>query len=99
MNQVTTPLIPLELFFAHPDYSDVRISPDGRTVSFLRPWQGVLNLWVQDLETGETRRVTADQGRGILAYDWAYNGDLLYIQDKDGDENWRIYAVSPQGGE
>ena len=93
------PLIPLEQFFAHPEYARVRIAPDGRTVAYLRPWDGVLNLWVQDLETGETRRVTHDRGRGILEYIWAHNGDLLYIQDKDGDENWRIYAVSPAGGE
>jgi len=95
----TTPLIPLEILFGNPEYANVRIAPDGRRIAYLRPWEGVLNLWVQDLTTGETRRVTADRGRGIQAYRWAYNGDLLYIQDKDGDENWRIYAVAPKGGE
>ncbi len=95
----SVPLIPLERFFEHPEYANVRISPDGRTLAFLRPWNGVLNLWVQDMATGEIRRVTDDQGRGILEFWWAYNGDLLYIQDKDGDENWRVYATSPQGDE
>lgn len=93
------PLIPLEVLFGHPEYASVRIAPDGRRIAYLRPWEGVLNLWVQDLTTGETRRVTSDRGRGILEYVWAENGDLLYIQDKDGDENWRIYAVGPEGGE
>ncbi len=93
------PLIPLALLFAHPETTEVRLSPDGRTVAFLRPWKGVLNLWVQDLPTGEPRRVTSDQGRGILDFAWAYNGDLLYFQDKDGDENRRVYAMSPHGGE
>ena len=95
----SSPLIPLETLFGHPEYARVRIAPDGRRIAYLRPWEGVLNLWVQDLTTGETRRVTGDRGRGILEYVWAENGDLLYIQDKDGDENWRIYAVGPQGGE
>ncbi len=99
MSLTNIPLIPLERFFAHPEYANVRISPDGRFLAFQRPWEGVLNLWVQDLETGETRRVTSDRGRGIQAFTWAYNGDLLYIQDKDGDENWRVYALSPKGGE
>lgn len=93
------PLIPLERFFEHPEYANVRISPNGRYVAFLRPWEKVLNLWVQDLETGETRRLTSDRGRGIQEYMWAYNGELLYIQDRDGDENWRVYAISPEGGE
>lgn len=99
MSLTNIPLIPLELFFAHPEYANVRISPHGRFLAFQRPWEGVLNLWVQDLKTGETRRVTSDRDRGIQAFTWAYNGDLLYIQDKDGDENWRVYALSPEGGE
>jgi len=93
------PLIPLERFFENPEYAQARLSPDGRAVAFLRPWEGVLNLWVQDLQTGARHRVTADRGRGILEFTWAYNGDLLYLQDRDGDENWRVYAVARQGGE
>ncbi len=93
------PLIPLEVLFGNPEYASVRIAPDGQRIAYLRPWEGVLNLWVQNLTTGETRRVTSDRGRGILAYRWAYNGELLYLQDRDGDENWRIYAVAPEGGE
>ncbi len=93
------PLIPLELFFRHPEYANVRLSPDGRVVAFLRPWEDVPNLWVQDLATGEVRRVTDDRGRGILEFAWAYTGELIYLQDQDGDENWRLYALSPGGGE
>jgi hypothetical protein len=32
--------------------------------------------------------------RGIRIYFWAYtNRHILYLQDKGGDENWRVYAV------
>ena len=35
-----------------------------------------------------------DAGRGIRFYGWAYTSrHLLYIQDVNGDENWRLYAV------
>ena len=38
--------------------------------------------------------VTHDTGRGIPFFLWAYtNQQILYIQDKGGDENWRIYRV------
>ncbi len=93
------PLIPLELFFKHPEYVQVRVSPDGRSLAYLRPWEGVMNLWVQDLSTGESKRITEDRGRGVMGFRWAYNGQLLYVQDRDGDENWRVYAVGPEGGE
>ena len=40
------------------------------------------------------RPVTRDTGRGIRFYGWAYtNRHILYIQDKNGDENWRLYSV------
>ncbi len=93
------PLIPLELFFKYPEYVQVRVSPDGRSLAYLRPWEGVMNLWVQDLSTGESKRITEDRGRGVMGFRWAYNGQLLYVQDRDGDENWRVYAVGPEGGE
>jgi len=41
--------------------------------------------------------VTHDSGRGIRFYQWAYtNAHILYSQDTNGDENWRLYAVDVQ---
>ena len=38
--------------------------------------------------------VTHDEKRGIRVYSWAEDGrHLIYLQDGDGDENWRLYAV------
>ncbi|WP_457637339.1 S9 family peptidase [Oceanithermus sp.] len=91
--------IPLEVLFGDPELNQVQVSPDGRSLAFVAPWEGVKNLWVQDLETGEKRRLTADRGRGVMGYSWLPSGLLVYVQDKDGDENWRIYAVDPAGGE
>jgi dipeptidyl aminopeptidase/acylaminoacyl peptidase len=89
------PLIPRIVLFGNPDRTLVRISPDGATLSWLAPRDGVLNVWVaprQDLEAAQP--VTQDTGRGIRFYGWAYtNQHILYIQDKNGDENWRLYIV------
>jgi dipeptidyl aminopeptidase/acylaminoacyl peptidase len=44
--------------------------------------------------------VTKDRVRGIRFFQWAHNGKhLLYIQDKGGDENWRLYSVDLTNGE
>jgi dipeptidyl aminopeptidase/acylaminoacyl peptidase len=95
------PLIPLETLFGNPDRMDPRISPDGRHLSSIAPLDGVLNVWVEDLaEGGEPRPITRDDGRGIRHHGWAYGHDLvLYVQDRDGDENWKIFAVPAAGGE
>ncbi|HGY08596.1 MAG TPA: hypothetical protein ENK37_00860, partial [Oceanithermus profundus] len=90
--------IPLEVLFGDPELGQVQVAPDGRSVAFIAPWEGVKNLWVQDLATGERRRVTSDRGRGVLGHGWLPSGLQVYVQDKDGDENWRLYALDPAGG-
>ena len=41
---------------------------------------------------------TADRGRGIRNYFWTEDGrGLIYIQDKDGDENWHLYLSDLAG--
>jgi dipeptidyl aminopeptidase/acylaminoacyl peptidase len=91
----TTPLIPRSVLFGNPDRSGVRMSPDGTTISWLAPHEGVMNVWVAPIgDLTAARVVTRDTVRGIPGYSWAYdNRHLLYRQDKGGDENWRVYAL------
>ncbi len=60
------PLIPLEVFFGDPRVTNVKISPDGRFISYVAPLNGVKNIWVQDIKTNEKWSVTRETGRGIL---------------------------------
>jgi dipeptidyl aminopeptidase/acylaminoacyl peptidase len=90
-----TELIPREVFFGNPDRASVRISPDGTQMSYLAPLDGVLNVWVAPRDDWtKARAVTQDKGRGIRIYFWAYTSrHIIYLQDKNGDENWRAYSV------
>ncbi len=90
-------LIPRDVLFGNPQRAQGRLSPDGKWLSFLAPVEGVLNVWV--VKTGEDLSkavaVTEDKKRGIRNHDWAYdNKHILYTQDKDGDENWHLYATN-----
>jgi len=90
--------IPRELIFGNPEKAAPRISPDGTKLAFLAEDEGVLNIWAGPLE-GAAKPVTRDRGRGIRSYFWS--GDsrtLLYVQDKDGDENWHLYRADWEGG-
>ncbi|MFQ5959946.1 MAG: alpha/beta fold hydrolase [Candidatus Methylomirabilales bacterium] len=91
----TTPLIPREVLFGNPDKASTQLSPNGKKIGFLAPLNGVLNVWVGAADDpAAAKPVTKDTGRGIRFYGWAYtNNHVLYIQDKDGDENWRLYSV------
>ncbi|HUU84967.1 MAG TPA: S9 family peptidase [Phycisphaerae bacterium] len=88
------PLIPREVLFGNPDKAGPQISPDGTRMAYLAPDEGVLNVWMRTIGQNDDKPITKDRKRGIRAYFWAPNNNhILYIQDKDGDENWHVYAV------
>src|SRR5690606_11379569 len=41
------PLIKRELLFDNPEISSGQLSPDGSMVSFLKAYDGIMNLWVK----------------------------------------------------
>jgi len=96
-----TPLIPRQTLFGNPQRASVQISPNGQYLAYLAPVDGVLNVWVGPLgDPAAAKPITQDKGRGIRIYFWAFDGrHVLYLQDKDGDENWRVYSVDVDRGD
>lgn len=92
-----TDLIPREVLFGNPEKTQPRISPDGKRLAYLAPVRGVLNVWVGPVGGDEFEPVTGDRKRGIWFFLWAEDNEhLVYLQDADGDENWRVYATNPE---
>lgn len=89
--------IPRELFFGNPEKTSPKLSPDGRRLAYLAPDEGVLNIFEGPPDGGPGRPLTRDRKRGIRSYFWGEDGSLLYIQDKDGDENWHLYRAAEGG--
>jgi dipeptidyl aminopeptidase/acylaminoacyl peptidase len=92
------PIIDRELFFGDPEIAGSQISPDGRFISFLKPFKGTRNIWVKKAEEAfdKARPITADTKRPIDTYFWSRDAKfVLYAQDSGGDENFNIYAVNP----
>lgn len=91
------PLLDRDLFLGDPEISNSQISPDGRHLSFIRPYQGVRNVWVKGLHEpfDAARPLTADE-RPVPAYFWTEDGKyVLYVQDKGGNEDFHVYKVDP----
>lgn len=95
------PLLPRELLFGNPVRTQGRLSPDGATMSFLAPSNGVLNIWVAPVGDFDAARViTDDQSRGVRQHFWMANGNyIVYLQDTGGNENWHVHAVNVETGE
>ena len=87
-------LIPRTVLVGNPEKMMARLSPDGGRMAYVAPVNDVLNVWVKTIGENDDRVVTHDDNRGIFRYFWAHdNKHIMYLQDKDGDENWRLYAV------
>jgi dipeptidyl aminopeptidase/acylaminoacyl peptidase len=89
-------MIPRALLFGNPEKAAPQISPDGRRLAYLAPNKdGVLNVWVRTVGKEDDEVVTNDKKRGIRNYFWQWDSEhILYLQDKDGDENWNLYQTS-----
>ncbi|HJR52072.1 MAG TPA: S9 family peptidase [Gemmatimonadota bacterium] len=92
------PLIDREIFFGNPEISGGQLSPDGRWVSFMKPLEGIRNIWVKAIDEPfeDARPMTADSLRPIQGYFWSRDSDvILFVQDQGGNENFHVYAVDP----
>jgi len=92
------PLVDRDLFIDDPRISGAQVSPDGRFMTFRRPYEGVQNIWFKAIDEpfDEARPLTADD-RPVPGYFWSQDSRyVLYVQDRDGDEDFHVWAVDPQ---
>lgn len=91
------PLIDRSIFFDNPEIEDGKLSPDGQYISFMKSYNGIMNIWVKNFNEpfDKARRLT-NLERPIGNYFWTDDGKyILYVKDKGGNENYNIYAVMP----
>lgn len=91
-------LIDRELFFGNPEIAGAQISPDGKYVTFMKPWKDTRNIWIKGVDEpfSTARLLTTETKRPIPGYFWTYDSKyILYVKDNDGDENFNLYAVDP----
>ena len=96
--QQLPPLIDRKLIFGNPEISGAQLSPDGKYLAFRKPLNGVINVWVKGVDEPfeAARPITEDKTRPVFGYFWSKDSKyILFGQDKGGNENFRIYAVSP----
>ncbi|KAI9216809.1 Alpha/Beta hydrolase protein [Blastocladiella britannica] len=105
----TSPIIPIEHFFTNPDRAVPLLSPDHMYLSYRAPGNtaaGNLQVWVQPLAawragTDEGKvQVTNHPTHDIRMYKWTRDSkSLLFLQDKNGNENFHLFIVDRDGGE
>lgn len=96
-NAAESPLLDRELFFGNPQIAGGQLSPDGKFISFMKPYQGIMNVWVKEFaEPFENARPLTDSKRPLYGYTWTEDGKyILFVKDSGGDENMNLFAVDP----
>lgn len=92
------PLIDRELLFGNPEIAGALLSPDGKFIAFRKPYKSTLNIWVKraDEPFTQARLLTNETRRPPRQFLWSHDGKfILFTKDKEGDENYNLYAVSP----
>ncbi len=93
-------------FFGNPERAGYQVSPDGKTLSFMAPFERRRNLHVVALpadgsapDFAKAKRLTRETARDIAGYFWKGDGHILYVKDFGGDENYHVVSVDVKSGE
>ena len=85
--------IPIRDFFKTPEKSFFKISPDGKYLSYLKPYKDKQNLFVQSLADGKERMATSFTDNSVKDYFWTFNNQLVFNQDVTEMDEFKMYAL------
>ena len=92
----TPELIALHHFFASREANwGYRVSPDGTRLGWLASHGGRSTVHVRTLGADDVRPIDTHSRRAVFSFTWgADSRRILYLQDRDGDENHHVYLTS-----
>ena len=91
--------IPIEDFFKKPQQSGYKLSSDGEAYIFRAPVNGINNIFIQRIGESESLQLTQSTDRDIMRFYWGTDDIILYQQDTEGDENYKLYSLSIESKE
>ena len=96
-------MLSLEDFFRNSEQTAYQISPDGRHLAFLAPYESRMNVFVQSIDEtahlGTPRQLTFETARSVGSYMWADNDRIVFSKDEGGDENYHLFGVRLDGSD
>ncbi len=92
-NQEQVRQIPISDFFKNPEKSFFRLSPDGKYISYLKPYKGRQNLFIQSLADGKEQMATSFADYSVGNYSWTYSNQIALIQDVISLDEFKLFAL------
>jgi dipeptidyl aminopeptidase/acylaminoacyl peptidase len=75
------------------------LSPDGGHIAYISNASGRLNLWLMNADGSGAKQLLQSNDRQASPTFTHDGKEIVYMQDKGGDELYDFYAVSTAGGE
>jgi dipeptidyl aminopeptidase/acylaminoacyl peptidase len=85
--------IPISNFFKTPQKSVFKISPDGKYVSYLKPYKDKQNLFIESLADGKEHMATSFCDASVSDYYWTFNDDIVFIQDVIAQDEYKLFTL------
>ncbi len=89
-------------FFKKPQQTNFRISPDGKTLGFMQPYESRLNVFVQPIEKVGSqegiKRLTSETARDVSNFFFKGPQHVLFSKDFGGDENFHVVMAEVATG-
>lgn len=86
--------ISIESFFSKPDKINFQLSPNGKYISYLKKYKGIRNIFIMDLETNKSERLTSETDIGVNFSFWANDEELIFFKERLPGDSLRLMAVN-----
>ncbi len=91
-------IIPVNDFFKSQDKATYRLSPNGKSISYLKLQDKKQNLFVEDIASGKAIQLTKLQEKNINFYAWVSDDELIYYKEKEGERfQSDLYIINKDG--
>lgn len=85
--------IPISDFFKNAEESVFKLSPDGKYVSYLKPYKSKQNLFIRSLSDDKEIMVTSFADYSVRDYSWTYNDQIVLSQDIISLDEYKMFAL------
>ena len=91
-------IMPINDFFKARDKAYYHVSPDGKSLSFLKLQGNTTNLFIEDLTTGKTTQLTHLRDKTLTFYFWTGNDELVYYaEDESKERKSDLFVINKDG--
>lgn len=91
-------MLSLEDYFRCSQQTGHQLSPDGRYVAYLAPYNDRMNIFVRPIDSPEAVvQLTAETERSVASFFWKGNDRIMFVKDAGGDENYHLFGIHIDG--